>query len=198
MCLLFETIKVQNKTLYNLEYHNERLNKSRRDLFGCTDFLDLKIIITIPENFDNNIYKCRVIYSSEVEKIEFLSYTPRKIRTLKLVECNAIEYSYKYLDRKIFDQLLQNTDADDVLIIKNGIITDTSFSNIVFFDDTKWITPARPLLRGTKREKLLKEKQIIEDNITKDNLKYFKKAALINAMIDLEESPTININDILL
>lgn len=196
MSLLFETIKVKNKTLLNLEYHNARLNKSRKDLLGCTDFIDLREEISVPKGISNDVFKCRVLYSREVEQIQFIPYTMRQIRTIKIVECDTIEYYYKFADRKIFSNLMESVEADDILIIKNGMVTDTSFSNIIFFDGTNWITPETPLLQGTKRDKLLKEKIIYERSITKNDLQRFEKAALINAMIDLEESPNIKIQNI--
>jgi 4-amino-4-deoxychorismate lyase len=89
-----------------------------------------------------------------------------------------------------------SVETDDILIIKNGNVTDTSFSNIVFFDGTKWLTPAQPLLRGTKREKLIRENIIFEETITKNEIQRFQNAVLINAMIDIEESPIIEIQNI--
>lgn len=196
MSLLFETIKIQNKTLHNLEYHNERLNKSRKDLLGCTDFIDLREQISIPKHINNDVFKCRVLYSREIEQIQFIPYTLRQIRTIKIVECDTIEYYYKFVDRKILSNLMDSVETDDILIIKNGMVTDTSFSNIIFFDGVKWVTPAQPLLRGTKREKLLKEKVISEQSITKNDIQRFEKAALINAMVDIKDSPIIEIQNI--
>jgi 4-amino-4-deoxychorismate lyase len=89
-----------------------------------------------------------------------------------------------------------SVEADDILIIKNEMVTNTSFSNIVFFDGTKWLTPAQPLLRGTKREKLIRENIIFEETITKNEIQRFQNAVLINAMIDIEESPIIEIKNI--
>ena len=196
MSLLFETIKVQNRKLQNIEYHNERFNKSRKDLLGCTDFIDLWEEILIPKHINNDVYKCRVLYKREIEEIQFVPYNKRDVKTLKMVDCDTIEYYYKFVDRKIFSNLLDSVDADDILIIKNGMVTDTSFANIVFYDGEKWYTPSTPLLRGTKREKLLREKVIFERKIFKNDIVNFQKAALINAMIDLEESSTIDIENI--
>lgn len=196
MCPLFETIKIENKILHNLDYHNERLNRSRKNLFGCTDIIDLNELISIPEDISDDVIKCRVVYSEEIEQIQFAQYTKRQIRTLKLVECDNIVYSYKYVDRKIFSELMDSVNTDDILIIKNGKITDTSFSNIVFFDGTKWVTPAQPLLRGTRREKLLQNNIISEEIISVRDLQRFQKATLINAMMDLDEGPMIEIANI--
>lgn len=197
MCQLFETIKVQNKIFHNIELHNERMNRSRKELFGCSEILNLREVLKIPEYLSNDIYKCRVIYSHDVEKIEFIHYVKKSIRTLQIIEDDKIEYNHKYVDRKCFDDHLKNTTSDDILIIKYGKITDTSFSNIVFWDGGRWITPASPLLKGTKREKLLRENIIAEDEIVKSSLRSFKKAVLINAMLDIEDSPAIYIKNII-
>jgi 4-amino-4-deoxychorismate lyase len=197
MCPLFETIKIENKILHNLEYHNERLNRSRKNIFGCTDIIELSELISIPEDLSDDVIKCRVVYSEEIEQIQFAQYVKRQIRTLKLVECDNIVYSYKYVDRKIFSDLMDSVEADDILIIKNGKITDTSFSNIVFFDGTKWVTPAQPLLRGTRREKLMRNNIISEEIICVRDLPRFEKASLINAMMDLGEGPIIESSNII-
>ena len=196
MSQLFETIKFQNDKLHNLNLHNARLNKSRFELFGCKDTIDLGGSIHFPETYDNGVYKCKVIYARKIEHIEFLTYTIKPVATLRMVECDDIEYNHKYVNRRCFDNLLENVGADDILIIKRGFITDSSYANIVFYDGRKWITPSTPLLRGTKREKLLKEKLISEQPIKKDELRFFTKAKLINAMIDMEDSPVIKIRNI--
>jgi 4-amino-4-deoxychorismate lyase len=188
MSRLFEAIKVQSGKFYNIEYHNERLNRSRKELFGCKDLIDLKSSVKIPKNIEKGLYKCRVVYEKTISKIEFLPYKKPKIKSLKPIECNDIDYKYKYLDRTKIDELLkQKGECDDILIIKNGFVTDTSIANICFYDGQKWITPSTPLLKGTKRQKLLEEGKIFEEKITQKDLKKFKKASLINAMNDLFE-----------
>ena len=75
-----------------------------------------------------------------------------------MIENNKICYSLKLTDRSQINRLLkQKGNYDDILIVKNGFITDTSISNIIFYNGSKWITPAAPLLKGTCRDKLLKE-----------------------------------------
>ncbi|MCD4696463.1 MAG: aminotransferase class IV family protein [Bacteroidales bacterium] len=189
---LIETIRVQNKTFQNIEYHNARFNASRRKLFSINDELNLENEITIPENLSKKIYKCRITYSSKIEKAEFEKYTSRVVNSLKLLECNDIDYSFKYADRsKINELFAQHGDCDDILIIKNGLVTDTSFANIVFWDGTKWITPDRPLLAGTARARLLDSNKIFKAEIKLDDLRRFKKVRIFNAMNDLEGSDDI-------
>ena len=188
MSQLFEAIKVENGKLCNIDFHNERFSRSRKELFGCKDLLDLNKAIKTPKAIGKGLFKCRVVYDKKIKKIEFLPYIKPKIKTLKIIECNDIDYKYKYLDRTKIDELLkQKGDCDDILIVKNGLITDASIANICFYDGQKWLTPDSPLLKGTKREKLLKEGSIFEEKITSQDLSKFKQASLINAMLELED-----------
>lgn len=183
---LLETIKIQNRQPQNIAWHNQRFNRSRLDLFGIKDALTLEKIIQIPDDLNYEVIKCRIIYSKEIETIEFEKYILLKINSLKIIECNDIDYSYKYYDRRKLNELFQQKEnCDDILIVKNGFVTDTSFANIVFWDGDKWITPASPLLHGTARLRLIDEGQIIESDITIDELGKFEKARIINAMNDL-------------
>jgi len=186
MCRLFESIKIEDNQIRNLIFHNNRINNSKRSLFGSDDYIDLADIIIIPESCRHGIYKCRVTYSTKIIDVNFIRYNKRNISSLKMVCNDDINYPYKYDNKKaIIDLLKLKEKSDDILIIKNNLVTDTSFSNIAFHDGNKWVTPASPLLKGTKREKLLTEGSISEDEIRVNDLKIFKKASLINAMLEL-------------
>ena len=196
MCQLVESIKVHNWQLQNIAYHNERLNRCRNELFGIQDAANLSELILLPADLDSGTWKCRVVYSTIVHTIEFLPYIPRQIFTLKLVYSDSIEYNYKYLDRCRFKKLMDNIEEDEILIVKNGFITDTSFSNIVFFDGSNWITPSTYLLNGTMRKYLLDTKKILSQEVKPENIKNFQSAKLINAMLDLDNSKPIQIKNI--
>ncbi len=197
MFRLLETVKVKNSLLQNVGYHNERLNRSKRELYGSTGDINLERAVRIPENLTADVYKCRIVYSTDIYSVSFERYTPRKINSLKLVECNDIDYRYKYAERTKLDELLKSKgDCDEILIVKNGLITDTSFSNIIFFDGYKWITPSYPLLKGTKRQQLLDDDKIIEASVTPADLSKFQYAKLINAMVDIEDGGIIKIGNI--
>ena len=63
------------------------------------------------------------------------------------------DYSFKFSNRKAIDDLLKfRNGCDDILIVRNGLITDTSYSNVVFRKDNMYFTPNFPLLNGTKRQ----------------------------------------------
>jgi 4-amino-4-deoxychorismate lyase len=197
MCL-FETVKVQNRRLYNIEAHNLRAVSSRRVVLGLKDKFDLRDFISLPNNIDNGLYKCRIVYAQTVQEVEFLPYIPKQIRSLQLVHDDAIQYEHKYLDRLCFEKLLQSAQADDILVVQHGFITDVSFANVILYDGKNWVTPARPLLCGIKRQILLERRVIQERKIALNDLQQFKHAALINAMLDIGDIPFILIENIFL
>lgn len=197
MCLLFETIKVENKKICNVDYHNARMNYSRRELFNSRNEIDLNEVIIIPQSFTDGIYKCRIIYSKNIHSIEFLPYVYRKIQCLQIIIDDEISYSYKFQDRIKLTNHLSKVTSDEILIVKNGLITDTSYSNVVFKDERRFITPSKPLLRGTKRAQLINESIISEEEIHLDDLSKFKFVYLINAMLELDEANGIPIDKII-
>ncbi|RZD16057.1 MAG: hypothetical protein EVJ46_07655 [Candidatus Acididesulfobacter guangdongensis] len=75
-------------------------------------------------------------------------------------------------------------DDFDILIVKKGLITDTSYSNIILYDGKEWVTPESYLLNGVKRRYLLNECIIKEIKVRTADLKNFKKISLINAMLE--------------
>ena len=197
MSLLFETIRLQDGVLHNLEYHNERLNHSRKSLYKSTDTFDLEQVIQIPSTCKKGLFKCRVSYSREIKTIEFELYVPHVVKSLRMIEANTILYNYKYTNRGRINELLTKRERfDEILIIKNGFVTDTSYSNIIFFDGTKWVTPSTPLLHGTMRSFLLKNEIISEMKIKVPDMKQFQKARLINAMNPFESGKDIKIEKI--
>lgn len=197
MCLLLETIKIIDGKPQNLDYHQERFENARKSIFGLKNFELLSEIIKVPEFAQNGLFRCRILYAKEIEKIEFLPYNFRQIKTLRLVESNGIDYSYKCADRTELENLFaQKGDCDDIIIVKNGLITDSFAANLVFFDGEKWWTPDSPLLKGTKREKLLEEKTISACKIGVGDLQKYTRVGLINAMIEIDTMPVVSIENI--
>jgi 4-amino-4-deoxychorismate lyase len=178
---LLETIKIVNGTAPFLAFHNERLNHSRQILFNAQDQIDLKNVITAPSQ--SGTYKCRVIYSKTIETVEYSRYQQqRKFKTFKVIEDDNIAYDFKYLNRENLNRLVRGQ-ADEILIIKRGLVTDTTIANVAFWHQDKWLTPSTPLLKGTTRERLLREKKIVEIPITLEDLNHFSKMAMMNALL---------------
>ena len=176
----FETIKCENFDILNLHFHEKRVMNTISKNYSLGE------LIHAPTN---ERLKCKIIYDEdEILSIEFTKYKKRKISSFKLIVDDNINYSKKALKRDELDFLFsQKEKADEIIIIKNGFVSDTSIANIAIFDGDIWLTPKTPLLKGTVRARLLDEKKIFEKDISVSELKNAKRFALMNAMIDFDE-----------
>ena len=197
MCQLVESLKLKDGILLNLEYHQNRMNRSMDELFSNEPKINLKAAISIPEHCKSGVFKVRVVYGLEVEKIEIEPYTFRNIQSLKVVHHENVDYHLKYTERQVLQELFaQRENCDDLIIIKDGFVTDSFAANLLFFDGEKCFTPTTPLLKGTKRQLLIDRGIISERKIREEDISGFQKVGLINAMIDFEEMPVVNIDRI--
>lgn len=175
----FETIKCDDYEIFNLDYHNKRI--------ANTIGLNIKLQEYVyPASSD--LLRCKVIYNNdEILDVEYFTYKKREIKSFKLINDDKISYSKKYLNRDALDKLFEKRDAcDEVIIIKNNIVTDTSIANIAIYYKNFWITSKKSLLKGTTRARLIEEKKLIEKDISLEMLKNASQIALMNAMIDFD------------
>lgn len=192
MCQLLETIKIENGHPCNLPYHSRRMNIARAELFGLSVPINLANCLTIPNDCKNGLYRCRLLYREQIESVEFIPQPARQFRSLKVIRCNNLDYHLKYADRTRLNELFaQREDADEVIIVQNGLVTDCTIANLVFFDGEKWLTPDTPLLQGTQRQRLLDDNIILKTRISEKDLSRFEEVGLINAFFDLSNMPVI-------
>lgn len=198
MCRFIETMCIKNGEIDLICFHNKRLNETRFEIFGEKAPLNILDFVDMSPNDHKGTYKCRILYDKKITDIQITDYTPRKISSLQLVYCDNIEYRYKAEDRSVLGRLYeQRKEADDIVIVKNGFITDTSYSNLVFYDGSNWFTPSEPLLNGVQRQFLLSSGKVKARSITPADLPYFESARLINAMLDFDNAPEIEISKII-
>ncbi|MDQ7044459.1 MAG: aminotransferase class IV family protein [Sulfurimonas sp.] len=185
-----ETIKILDGSVFNIQYHQKRY-ESVLSSFGLKDFAHLLTLIKAPPT---GLYRCRLVYDLDANiTISYFAYKKRNIKSLKIIYDDSIEYSKKYEDRQDINKLFEKREqSDDILIVKDGYIADTSIANIAFFNGVAWLTPKKPLLKGTSRQRLLENEEIIEADIKVQDLKSFSKVALLNAMIDFDIITNIN------
>lgn len=176
----FETIKCEDFEIFNLEYHNKRVSNT----IGLN--LNLQEYIY---PISNELLRCKVIYDETgVIDVLYFPYKKREIKSFKILNDNEVEYSKKYLNRTKLDELFEKKEnCDEIIIVKNGVVTDTSIANIVIFYDGLWITSKNCLLNGTTKARLIEEKKLIEKDITLEMLQNSSKLALMNAMIGFDE-----------
>jgi 4-amino-4-deoxychorismate lyase len=124
----------------------------------------------------------------QVDEITIERYARNRVNSLRLVDGGNLDYQYKYAVRTHIDQLFrQRQNCDDVLIIKHGLITDTSYANVAFYDGVHWYTPATPLLAGTKRQELLDQDKLIRRDISPSDVANFSHCIVFNAMLGFNE-----------
>jgi len=194
---LVETIRIIEGIPQNLFWHQGRFEHSYEKLFRTQPKLKVEEALLISREYKRGNVKARFLYNKDSHACNYSRSIPIKIKSLKLIVDNDIDYSLKYTDRKRIVNLLEmKDDCDDILIVKNRRVTDSSIANIVFYDGRAWYTPLLPLLRGTCRERLISEGKIIPEEIMIEDLGLFSKFKLINAMNDFEEQEDIDISEI--
>ena len=193
-----EVAKVMNGVFVDPLPHIKRVASTTLDFFSEPLSLQLTNDM-IPVDLRTGLVKCRIVYDRKVLSINFESYNIRNIKSLALIEENTIDYSYKYLNRVSINKLLAlRVNCDDILIVKNTLVTDTSYTNVVFKDfEGRLYTPASTLLAGTKRQKLLDAGNIHEKEIHVNDFRLYVGVYLINAMIDIEDGLFVCIDSIL-
>jgi len=188
MCRFIETICLEAGEARHLSHHDFRMNATRKEFFGNVPDVQLKDYIVFSSQTDEGRIRCRVTYARDILDIEYFPYRIRPVHTLKLIEGSTTDYRYKYADRSALDALFaQRGEADDILIVRNSLLTDTSIANIALWDGLHWYTPAHPLLKGTHRARLLDEGILTERDISVEEIKQYQKICLFNAMLHFGE-----------
>lgn len=143
---------------------------------------------------DSGRIRVRIEYGTEEDMIiEQFPYMRRTVRKIRMMYILPPDYRYKYADRAWINALLSKSQADEILIIREGRITDVSIANIAFFDGRNWWTPDAPLLKGTERDRLLENGVILESEIRVEDLGSFTGFRLMNAMLPWEDEVTYDI-----
>lgn len=188
MCQFIETMCVEQGKIINLDYHLERIKNTRKHFWNTEKTVPTDQLSALAST-QNSRAKLRFTYDKEnIYDLSCTPYNTRKIERLKLLESNDIEYCYKSVDRSEINLLKAQTEpTDEIIIVKQNRLTDTSYTNIALFDGSQWITPSTPLLKGTRRAQLLDAGRLIEREVLATDLKSFQSISLINAMMDLEE-----------
>lgn len=184
----FETIKCEDFEVFNLDYHQKRVANTIGLNINLQEYIN---------PISEELLRCKLIYDENgVVDVLYFPYKKREIKSFKIIFDNEIEYSKKYLNRAKLDELYEKRDdCDEVIIIKNEIVTDTTIANIAIFYENSWITSKNCLLGGTTRARFLEEKKLFEKDITLDMLENASKVALMNAMIGFDEIKDFKIKE---
>ncbi|MEO6132617.1 MAG: aminotransferase class IV [Saprospiraceae bacterium] len=194
-----ETICIRDGQPQNLEWHQRRVDETLKNFYPVHHHTwTIDKWIDVPLEFQEGLVRCRIVYDAHLLSIHYFLYTSRMIHSLKLIEGPpGIDYRYKYADRKTIEELYnQRRNADDVLITKDGWITDTSIGNIAFGKNGRWYTPSIPLLAGTTWKRLISRGILIPKPIHQSEILTFDHFKTFNAMNDWEQSPVCPVANI--
>ena len=200
-----ETFMVRGGELQAGDLHQERMLRTLTDfgaeasqpilqsLLSATPLLEVESYLTKQALLPSTTYRLTLEYDlTKIRAIRLIPYQRRSISKLRLVQLpEDFDYSYKYADRCFFDRVKATLpdDEEPLFVRQDGTITDTSFTNVLMETEDGYFTPARPLLRGTQRESLLRRGLIAEhDHLTLTHLTHARSLLLINALLPLEEA----------
>lgn len=187
MSQFIESISCVDGALQLLDLHQARVNRTFFTNYGLLA-KPIRLNRAIKQIPSKGKFKCRVVYDNEKVEVNFAPYQTPQIKGLKVVDGGDIDYRFKYANRKALDQLYaQRNGKDDILMVKDGLITDSYFANVAFFDGEEWWTPEQPLLAGVRRQSLLDQRLLQVADIGAADLNKYEKVSLINAMNDLGE-----------
>ena len=191
--LFFETIRIFEGRMMHLVYHQARVQKTIIENFGTkTPVPDLAEALT--NRPSAGLVRAKVIYSQAIQEVYYTPYTPKVYRTFTTVS-SEVDYRYKRLDRSALERPKEDAQSDDIILVKDGLITDTTIANIAFYDGKRWITPKEPLLEGTTRARLIDQGVLETRELSPSDLKHFKEFAIMNAMLEFRVLKHVRIFD---
>ena len=187
MSRFIESIKIEDQQMYLLDLHQRRVDETFAH-FGKEGSINLAKIYKSLEHDGDGLFKLKISYDLDKNfRTQIIPYAISEIDSFRLVENNSYDYSFKFEDRAPLELMLRQAKTDEIIIVKNNHITDTSFSNILFKKGKDWFTPTTCLLNGVQRQHLLKTKKIKSAEITVQNLNEYSHFQLINAMNDFDD-----------
>jgi 4-amino-4-deoxychorismate lyase len=198
MIEFLETICILNGVPQHLEWHQRRIDNTFRYCISHAKPFQLKASLNLFNSPSKGKIKCSIQYFTEIIDANFSVYPFKSVLSLKRVEIpNGFEYRFKFVDRKIIEDLFSKKgNADDILMTRNGWITDTSIANIAFKKNDRWYTPSNPLLAGTTWKRLIAAGLLIPRPIHQSDIPYFDAFKVFNAMNDWEETEEMDCSGI--
>lgn len=197
MYQFIESIKIENGQAFLLNLHQQRIYQTFAN-FHRECIINLHTLLSSLQLPQKGLYKWRIVYNLNGDfEHQFIPYSFTEIKDFELVENNEINYSFKYLDRTHLDTMKKQSLTQEIIIVKKGFISDTTFSNLIFLKDDIWHTPKTFLLNGVQRLNLIHLGIIQETEINLENLKEFSHFQIINAMNGFNSSFIYPINKII-
>lgn len=186
-------------TVQHVEEHQKRFARSYHAHYGQVPPFGLLDGFQLPEDLDHSKkYKLKVCYGATDCNFEVTLYENELPKTLQLVTADYLDYAHKWTDRQGLDALYhQRGKAGDVLLVKNGLLTDSSYANLLLTDGLQVVTPTQPLLKGCCRARLVALGHVSLRDVTVQDLPKYQNFQLVNAMNDFDEHRWLPISQIM-
>lgn len=192
MSRFIETIRATYGELQKISLHQQRVDSTLK-AWPASKPVDLSALLSGLDFFAYPSTRIRIEYGTEgIIKVETFEYSVRQVRSVRIVEIGERDYRYKYADRAWINELLKASGCDEIIMVKDGMVTDASIANLAFFNGKEWLTPEDPLLAGTQRQSLLEKSLIKAVPISLDDLSTYIGFKLMNAMLPWNESPELD------
>lgn len=189
MSLFIESIKYADGSFSRMNLHQQRIDRVFEEYFPAKKPFQLADIPLMRLFHKPGIYKCRIVFDTDIRNIELLPYKKREINSLQLVETSIPACIGKPADRLQLDEAFSGRKmCDDVIIVRDGYLTDSYYANIALWDGKNWVTPALPIIYGVQRQWLLNNHLITERQIQVDEIYQYSKIRLFNAMIEFGDT----------
>lgn len=183
MCRLIESICLIQGKFLNLAGHEKRYAASYQACFGILPEITLGRYLSECAIPADGWYKCRLLYNQTELTVDFVPYVQPKIQSATIIDAGNITYDHKYASRPELDVLFNRKgQTDEIIMIKNGLVTDAYYYNLIFEKNNIWYTPAEPLLRGTMRQRCIDSGKLIPAHIEQKDIINFDTIHFINAM----------------
>lgn len=190
---LFESIRIIDGKVPLLDFHQHRLNLSYSAIFKKVNSHNLKECIE-PFLKKHGTQKCRFIYNDRAYRIEIIDYQliePKRIGWLR-IDPN-FDYSFKFLERDFFNKVREvYSDYDEIILVQNNQITDSTYCNLVVYLDGQWTLPKSYLLNGVERSRIISKYNFTIKPVSIDKFLSAKEYKLINSMRPFELVEAIN------
>ncbi|MGM0626210.1 MAG: aminotransferase class IV [Bacteroidota bacterium] len=188
MYRFIESIRIENGEAPLLFWHQKRLTACMRQFFPGIGPHSLESLVSRYRDIKQP-HKLRIVYDRSIREISCTPYYPGRIEKFHLADAGAVSYDWKYADRSIFQEIKKGfPESDELILVKDGLVTDTSYANLAFHRGGYWYTPALPLLRGVRMTYLIKKGMLHPRSIPVDTLRHYDKFCQINAMLPIDET----------
>lgn len=194
MCRFIESIRIQDGQIMHLNDHQDRMDRTTLHFFKSKIFPRLEHYLEVPQSCQEGTFKCRIVYDQNILDIAWIPYHIRTINSIALATLPDLDYNWKYEDRSQFKSAIGYAQTDDIIIVRDEYLTDSSYANIIFKQGKNWLTPDTPLLDGTQRQRLISSGLIVPCPIRISELKMFDGLKYINAMLSMDLSPELPID----